>query len=99
MEAEKKILADSVKILLYFPPFAVFTNVSKKKKKKKDGKKTNEKKKNDQVSTDINHPKSSLKSFSPADELMRELTDSLTGKLLIMPNCTSLYDVNVYIVI
>ena len=97
MEAEKKILADSVKILLYFPPFALFTNVSKKKKK--DGKKTNKKKKNDQVSTDINHPKSSLKSFSPADELMRELTDSLTGKLLTMPNCTSLYDVNVYIVI
>ena len=32
---EKKILADSVKILLYFPPFVVFTNVSKKTKKKK----------------------------------------------------------------
>ena len=71
----------------------------KQKKQKKNRKKTEKKKKNDQVSTDINHPKSSLKSFSPADELMRELTDSLTGKLLIMSNCTSLYDVNVYIVI
>ena len=52
LEVEKNILADSVKILLYFPPFVVFTNVSKKKKKKKK-----RKKKNDQVSTDINHPK------------------------------------------
>ena len=35
LEVEKNILADSVKILLYFPPFVVFTNVSKKKKEKK----------------------------------------------------------------
>ena len=49
---EKKILADSVKILLYFPPFIVFTNVSKKKKKKKKGwKQKNTQKKNDQAST------------------------------------------------
>ena len=35
LEVEKNILADSVKILLYFPPFVVFANVSKKQKKKK----------------------------------------------------------------
>ena len=59
LEVEKKILADSVKILLYFSPFVVFTNVSKKikRKKRKERKKTKKKKKNDQVSTDINHPK------------------------------------------
>ena len=51
LEAEKKILADSVKILLYFPPFLVFTNVSKKKKKKNKGwKQKNTQKKNDQAS-------------------------------------------------
>ena len=44
LEAEKKILADSVKILLYFPPFALFTNVTSKKKKKKKGRKENQQK-------------------------------------------------------
>ena len=58
LEVEKKILADSVKILLYFSPFVVFINVSKKIKRKKKRKKENKKKKkNDQVSADINHPK------------------------------------------
>ena len=43
LEVEKKILADSVKILLYFPPFVVFTNVNKKEKKKKKKKKKRKK--------------------------------------------------------
>ena len=82
LEVEKNILADSVKILLYFPPFVVFTNVSKKKKEKKK-----RKKKNDQVSTDINHPKRLFTS---------RWTDARTHRLF---DWEAANDVKLYIVI
>ena len=89
LEVEKKILADSVKILLYFSPFVVFTNVSKKikRKKRKERKKTKKKKKNDQVSTDINHPKKLFTS---------RWTDARTHRLF---DWEAANDVKLYIVI